>query len=183
MPYHRTIANIVKVNHAGEYGAIRIYKAQIVIARIFCADLVPFLSNTLAHEIEHCRKFREAMPARQTRPCYTMWLWGWGGAVLGFVTGLCGRNGIMVCTEAVEEAVHHHMNDQLVYLSGRDEALRILIDDIKTEELEHLHFAQSRVRHNAFTRMAYRGIYAVTDVLIWLSTQGASSRMKRAIKS
>lgn len=179
----KDIANIVKVNHAGEYGAIRIYRAQIAAARICCPDLVPFLSQTLAHEIEHCRKFKDAMPARNTRPCYTMWFWSWGGYVLGLVTALTGRNGIMVCTEAVEEAVHHHMDDQLAYLQGRDEELRTIIESIKVEELEHLHYAQAHVRHNTLTRLTYKAIYKATDILIWLSTQGASSRMKQRLKT
>lgn len=174
----RTIANIVKVNHAGEYGAIRIYKAQIHIAKLLYPDLLPFLHHTLDHEIEHCQKFKMAMPSRFTRPCYSMSLWSWGGYLLGFTTALMGRNGIMVCTEAVEEAVHHHMNDQLSFLKDKDTELTALIERIKTEELEHLRFAQENVKHNKITRLGYRLIFGATETLIWLSTQGALSRMK-----
>ena len=58
-----TIARIVRVNHAGEFGAIRIYGAQIAVARRLYPDCVPMLSEMLGHEIEHCALFRAAMPA------------------------------------------------------------------------------------------------------------------------
>jgi ubiquinone biosynthesis monooxygenase Coq7 len=175
----KIIGRILKVNHAGEYGAIRIYMAQLLISRILFKDLVPFLEKTLKDEIAHCEMFYAAMAIRNVRPCYTMWLWSWGGFLLGSVTALMGRNTIMVCTEAVEDAVHHHMNDQIVYLSGRDEELKRLIENIKVEELEHLHFAHGLVRHNGFTRILFKGIFAVTEILIWLSTQGNLTRMKQ----
>ena len=59
-----TIARILKVNHAGEYGAIRIYRAQAWVARRIYPDLVAFLEETLRHEVLHCKMFREAMPQR-----------------------------------------------------------------------------------------------------------------------
>lgn len=173
------IARILKVNHAGEYGAIRIYKAQLFIAQILHPDLVPFLTKTLADEISHCILFRDAMTPRGARPCSAMWLWSWGGYALGLGTALMGRNGIMLCTEAVEDAVHHHMNDQIAFLSGKDDALKDLIETIKIEELEHLHFAQQHIRHTPLTRKGFKAIYAVTEILICLSTQGGLGRMKR----
>jgi 3-demethoxyubiquinol 3-hydroxylase len=69
------IARILKVNHAGEYGAIRIYRAQVLVARRFYPDVVAFLEETLAHEINHCAMFRNAMPTRDVRPCRATVLW------------------------------------------------------------------------------------------------------------
>lgn len=179
----KTIRNILRVNHAGEYGAIRIYAAQIAVAKLCCKDLVQHLEKMLQDEINHCDIFRSAMPERKTRPCYTMWLWSWGGYLLGLTTAIFGRNGIMVCTEAVEEAVHHHMNAQIAYLAGKDEALKSMIEAIKVEEVDHLSFAQDHVRHNRLTKTAYSIIYAATEVLIWLSTQGAITSMKADLKA
>lgn len=71
----RTIARILKVNHAGEFGAIRIYRAQLWYAQKTGTDLVPFLTETLAHEIRHCQTFLNAMPERNARPCNAMPLW------------------------------------------------------------------------------------------------------------
>src|SRR4029079_12619982 len=121
-----TIARILKVNHAGEHGAIRIYRAQIWVARWLYPDVVAFLEETLAHEVRHCAMFRAAMPARDARPCRIMSLWGNGGFVLGFLTALMGRQGIWICTAAVEAAVHRHLGDQLQFLSERDPELHAL---------------------------------------------------------
>src|SRR5262245_59276462 len=97
-----TIARIVRVNHAGEYGAIRIYTAQLLVARHMIPDCTPALSEMLRHEKTHCALFRAAMPSRQSRPCRIMQLWSCGGWLLGFFTACLGRNGIWACTAAVE---------------------------------------------------------------------------------
>ena len=62
-----TIARIVRVNHAGEFGAIRIYSAQILVARWLCPNCLPALTEMLGHEREHCAKFYAAMPKRNSR--------------------------------------------------------------------------------------------------------------------
>ena len=175
-----TIARILKVNHAGEHGAIRIYRAQIWIARWRCPDVVPFLEETLAHEVSHCALFRAAMAPRHTRPCRVMSLWGNGGYALGAVTALLGRQGIWICTAAVEAAVHRHLEDQLFFLRGRDEALHDLIEGIQVEELSHLHHAEDNITNTGlFARLLNRTVSLSTDVAIWLSTWGDSTRMKR----
>src|SRR5215510_8349112 len=130
----RTIGRILKVNHAGEYGAIRIYRAQAWVARKLYPDVVDFLQETLQHEIQHCFLFLNAMRERSARPCRVMSLWGNGGLVLGFLTALLGRQGIWICTAAVEATVHKHLDDQLNFLRGRDEDLRSLILSIQEEE-------------------------------------------------
>ncbi|SCB56218.1 Ubiquinone biosynthesis protein COQ7 [Rhizobium aethiopicum] len=108
-----TIRRILKVNHAGEFGAIRIYGAQILMARRLFPDIVPALEEMREDEISHCRLFREAMPARSARPCRVMAFWSLGGFVLGMLTALGGRDMIWICAEAVESTVHRHLEDQL----------------------------------------------------------------------
>ncbi len=175
-----TIARILKVNHAGEHGAIRIYRAQIWIARWRCPDVMPFLKETLAHEVNHCALFRAAMTPRGTRPCRVMSLWGNGGYVLGVLTALVGRQGIWICTAAVEAAVHRHLEDQLFFLRERDPELHDLIKSIQIEELSHLHHAEDNITHDGFAaRLLNRVVSLSTDVAIWLSTWGDSTRMKR----
>ena len=112
-----TIARIVKVNHAGEYGAIRIYAAQIAVARRLDPVEIPALADMREHEERHCAAFRDAMPARGSRPCRIMALWSRGGWLPGFMTALLGRQGIWACTAAVEAAVHRHLDDQLHFLA------------------------------------------------------------------
>lgn len=177
-----TIARILKVNHAGEYGAIRIYRAQIWVARWRAPDAVPFLEETLAHEIEHCALFLGAMPQRQARPCRIMALWGNGGYVLGFVTALTGRQGIWICTAAVESAVHRHLDDQLHFLRDRDPEMFDAIKAIQDEELGHLNHAEERiVLRGWWARFLRRAIWVTTDTVIWLSTWGDSTRMAREL--
>lgn len=173
-------ARILKVNHAGEYGAIRIYRAQLWIARHRFTDMVPFLEETLGHEIEHCALFRNAMPERGAKPCRVLALWGNGGLVLGFLTALLGRQAIWICTEAVEATVHQHLEDQLFFLLSRDPELHALIASIQSEELHHLHYASERITSRSLrARLLRAAISIATEAVIWLSTWGDSTRMAK----
>ena len=178
-----TIARIVRVNHAGEFGAIRIYAAQIAVARRRYGDIAPALSEMLAHEQRHCALFFGAMPARGSRPCRVMSLWSWGGALLGLITALMGRQSIWICTAAVEAAVHRHLDDQLHFLQGRDGVLCDIIQSIRGEELAHLQRAQEHiVTTSRASRALHRVITWATDAVIWLSTWGDSTRMARDLR-
>ena len=180
----RTIARILKVNHAGEHGAIRIYRSQIAIARWRASDVVPQLEEMLAHEVSHRKRFAEAMPPRHAKPCRMLFLWGIGGRLLGGGTALAGRNAIWACTAAVEEAVHRHLKDQLAFLSSRDQELYALIDSIKSEELSHLEHAEKNLTSRGpIVSMLRRSIDTVTEVLIFMSTSGDSVRMARELSS
>jgi ubiquinone biosynthesis monooxygenase Coq7 len=179
-----TIKRIVRVNHAGEYGAIRIYSAQIAIARRLWPDLVPALREMLADEVRHCDKFHAAMPARQSRPCRVMQFWSFGGWALGTITALLGRNTIWICTAAVEEAVHRHLDEQMNYLRLRDAELYDVIASIRSEELAHLDHAENELKAAGAKFPALRkAIAAITELLIWLSTWGDSQRMASALRA
>ena len=176
----RAIGRIAKVNHAGEYGAIRIYGAQILVARLFWPSLVPMLTELREHEIEHCRMFREAMPARKARPCRIMPLWSVGGWVLGFATALLGPKSIWSCTEIVEATVHQHLEDQVAFLGGRDPELRDTIIAIRDEEEAHLHLAQREMGpRNRVLGLLQPLIERAVEGAIWLSTWGDSAVMRR----
>jgi ubiquinone biosynthesis monooxygenase Coq7 len=178
-----TVARILRVNHAGEYGAIRIYSAQIAIARRLWPDVVSDLTEMLGHEVEHCAAFRAAMPTRQSRPCRVMSLWSMGGWLLGAATALAGRQSIWICTAAVEAAVHRHLDDQLFFLAGKDLELHGIIAAIREEELSHLHHAEEQIAGKVSQRHVLRGLIStVTDALIWLSTWGDSARMARDLR-
>ncbi|ESQ75665.1 demethoxyubiquinone hydroxylase family protein [Asticcacaulis sp. AC402] len=178
----RTIARILKVNHAGEFGAIRIYRAQLWAARRWQPSLITFLTETLSHEIDHCGKFLKAMQERKARPCTAMWLWGIGGYVLGLATAAMGVNAVMACTKAVEQTVHRHLDAQIRYLSGRDEPLRDIILAIQVEENAHLSHAVAHLRPSLLNGPLEAVIVAATEAVIWLSTQGAVSRMEHELR-
>lgn len=174
-----TVRRILKVNHAGEFGAIRIYGAQITLARMLFPDIVPALAKMREDEIEHCRLFYQAMPSRGARPCRVMAFWSLGGYVLGLLTALCGRNMIWICTEAVESTVHRHLEDQLAFLETIDPELHALIASIQEEELAHLREAEEKQdAHGIGRAILLPVITALTDLMIWLSTWGDSSWMR-----
>lgn len=177
-----TIRRILKVNHAGEFGAIRIYNAQLLLARRLFPDIVPALTEMRDDEIEHCRLFFDAMPERHARPCRVMAFWSLGGYVLGVVTGLLGKNMVWVCTEAVEATVHRHLDDQVAFLGPRDPALKALIASIQEQELAHLqHAVDHQQRRGALRAMVLPVIALVVESLIWLSTWGDSTAMRREL--
>jgi ubiquinone biosynthesis monooxygenase Coq7 len=179
-----TIARIVKVNHAGEFGAIRIYSAQLLVAGWFWPDCSPALSEMLRHERNHCAIFRAAMPPRQSRPRRVMQFWSFGGWLLGFTTACLGPKGIWACTAAVEATVHRHLDDQLGFVRERDGELEKIILSIREEELAHLWHAERQLRSpGALLNLLRRIIALTTDGLIWLSTWGDSSRMAYALKA
>lgn len=174
-----TIRRILKVNHAGEFGAIRIYGAQIAVAQWLFPDIVPSLEDMRNDEIDHCRLFREAMPSRSAKPCRVMSLWSLGGYILGFLTALGGRNAVWICTEAVESTVHRHLEDQLTFLASRDQDLHALITSIQELELAYLHEAENNQnRRGVLHAVLLPVIGRVTDLMIWLSTWGDSSWMR-----
>jgi len=178
-----TVARIVRVNHAGEFGAIRIYSAQMLVSGWLWPDCIPALAQMLDDERRHCVLFRDATPDRKSRPCRVMQFWSCGGWVLGFLTALLGRQAIWVCTAAVEVAVHRHLDDQLYFLKDRDPALSSILS-IRDEEIAHLRHAEERlVAPNMAFRALRQAISLVTDSLIWLSTWGDSTRMTRALKA
>lgn len=179
-----TVARIVKVNHAGEFGAIRIYSAQLLVSSWFWPDCVPSLAQMLKDERNHCMIFRAAMPSRQARPCRVMQFWSYGGWLLGFVTACLGRPGIWACTAAVEATVHRHLDDQLHFVKDRDRELYRIILSIREEELAHLqHAEEQQPSPGLLLRILRRTIATATDGLIWLSTWGDSSRMAHALRA
>ena len=174
-----TIRRILKVNHAGEFGAVRIYGAQLLVARRLFPDMAPALEEMREDEIDHCRLFREAMPARRAKPCRVMAFWSLGGYLLGLMTSLGGRNMIWICTEAVESTVHRHLEDQLAFLAKRDPELHAIIASIQEQELAHLRKAEdSQTRRGLSHALLLPLISALTDLMIWLSTWGDSSWMR-----
>lgn len=175
--FERNVSRFLRVNHAGEYGAIRIYAAQIAVARRLRPHMVPFLEETLSHERRHLARFRALMPKRGTRPCGALPLWGIGGSSLGLFTALLGANAMAICTEAVERTVHKHLNAQIAWLAKRDPEFETAIRDIRDEEMGHLSEATGlRTRSGWSARVLDAFVSFVTRSLIWCSTYGAASR-------
>jgi ubiquinone biosynthesis monooxygenase Coq7 len=176
------LRDILRVDHAGEYGAIRIYRAQIAIAHWRAPDLIAMLQDALADETRHRDRFDAGLQERGLRPCDMLPLWGVGGTLLGTGTALLGREAILVCTEAVERTVHRHMDDQVAWLMPRAPDLATAIAAIRDEEVDHLHRAQrgrAAATSPAWLRLVDVVVATATELLVWLSTYGASSRLHR----
>lgn len=131
-----TPKKILKVNHAGEFGAINIYKAQLVLSKIFNPDIVPMLEDFLADEKKHMNIFWDEISARNGLKCKSFWLCGLGGYFMGFISALLGKKGIMACTWAVESVVVNHLENQLIYLADKQDikaynAILAILEDEK----------------------------------------------------
>jgi 3-demethoxyubiquinol 3-hydroxylase len=160
---------IIKVNHAGENGAISIYSGQIALARFTAPHMVAELEEFRSHERKH-RAIFEAELQRRGRPrCRSYWLCGVGGYALGLVTGLFGTSAIAATTVAVERVVLRHLEQQLVVLRGIDRPAVTAISAIVSEEKQH--HDQSAVHELAggfWPRVLKPVVSASTEAVIWL---------------
>ena len=131
-----TAKKILKVDHAGEFGAINIYRSQILVSRIFGGEYVPMLEGFLKDEQRHLNIFWQEIKRRNGVKCKSYWLCGVGGYFMGFVSALLGKKGIMACTSAVESVVTSHLKKQLVYLEsiGDKEAFQAVHSILEDEE-------------------------------------------------
>jgi len=183
LPLDRTRARILRVNYAGERGAIAIYKAQLLAGWAMTEETRAFLRHALAHECEHAAKFHSAMTERSVRKCPGTPIWICGGFLLGLASVLGGSRGIFACTAAIEDAVHGHLNEQIAYLKDRDAKLTQLISDIREEEIEHKEIGQAGYDPDCKVAAFFtHTIMAITNGLIWLATLGDSTRLKQGMR-
>lgn len=165
------VERIIRVDHAGELGAINIYRAQLFVARLIYKDIVQVLEKMLSHEMAHFNTFNDLLNKRNIRHCYALKLWAFGGAALGFITALCGRSAIWVCTNSIETTVLHHLEWQLDYLAEHDSEAHTAVLSIKADEEEHQELGQN----NGINSPIYKPIFYIvrksTELAIWLSTK------------
>lgn len=161
-------ARILKVNHAGENGAVHIYAAQVLMAKLTAPALVPELLEFKRHEEGHRRIFAAELQRRGVARCKSYWLCAAGGYALGLFTGLFGKSAISATTVAVERVVLRHLSHQLATL-GPDSAAKQAISAILAEEQQH----HDRSAHHAaqgtvWPRLLMPVVSASTESVIWL---------------
>jgi ubiquinone biosynthesis monooxygenase Coq7 len=127
----------MKVAHAGEHGAVQIYRGQLFGARLTAPGLRATLVDFAAHEREHRAIFAAELKRRGRPRCSSYWLCGLGGWALGLVTGLLGRRAIAVTTVAVERTVLAHLGEYRALLRGKDDAAEAAIAAILADEQAH----------------------------------------------
>ncbi|GAA0208138.1 hypothetical protein GCM10009123_14530 [Kangiella japonica] len=165
------VHRILRVDHAGETGAIQIYKAQIAVSRILYPEIVPTLSEMLAHESEHFKTFDALLKKRGIRHCYALGLWALGGMLLGFITALLGKNSIWVCTNAIETTVLNHLKHQLEFLKSVDKEAHEAVLSIKTDEESHQRHGASSQKPSFLNKPIFGLVSVSTAFAIWLSTK------------
>jgi 3-demethoxyubiquinol 3-hydroxylase len=128
---------ILKVDPAGEHGAVSIYTGQILMARWRAPDLCGELAEFRAHELGHRAISGAELAQRSVRRCRSYVLCGRGGLMLGLITGLCGRSAIAATTVALERVVLRHLEHQLEVLREADPVAARPIASIVAEERAH----------------------------------------------
>lgn len=130
----RSQASALRVNHAGEYGAQRIYAGQLAVLKHHaCADE---LRHMAAQEQVHLAAFNRILPHYGVRPTALMPLWHVGGWLLGAATAAMGARAAMACTVAVESVITEHYDAQLAD-GSIDAALHPEVQKFRDEEMEH----------------------------------------------
>jgi ubiquinone biosynthesis monooxygenase Coq7 len=171
---HNTESNdlggrILKVNHAGEHGAVNIYSGQIFMARLTAPRLVNELAEFRSHEQRHRAVFWAELQRRGRPRCRSYWLCGFGGYALGLLTGMLGSNAIAATTVAVEQVVLRHLEQQLSTLRGTDPEAITAISSIVSEEHEHHSRSAAQVSGSKFWATVLTPIVsASTEAVIWL---------------
>ncbi|OYW80845.1 MAG: hypothetical protein B7Z27_03070 [Sphingobacteriia bacterium 32-37-4] len=137
---HQLLDNIIRVNHAGEFGAKRIYAGQMAVLKN--KEDQELLKTMADQEEVHLDYFTTQMQQRKVRPSVFLPMWNILGYALGFATASMGKTAAMVCTEAVEEVINEHYKSQLQE-ENLPKDLAENIEKFRQEELEHLDAAAS----------------------------------------
>lgn len=162
------VRRMIRVDHAGEYGAVRIYEGQLAVLGDSAAGRA--VREMADQERAHLEVFERLMVARRVRPTLLSPLWHAAGFVLGAGTALMGARAAMACTVAVEEVIDVHYRRQGERL-GEDEAeLKAVIEDFRGDEVAHRDRA---LAHGARRAPGYRllsaGVKVGSRLAIWLS--------------
>ena len=171
------IEEIIRVDHAGERGAIKIYDGQLLALQLLKSDpdLEKKVSEMKEHEKEHLKYFEEQLADRKIRPTLMLPLWDFLGTALGFGTAMLGKKAAMLCTASVEEVIDKHYLDQIDYLSKNEKKEKELLSKVKKfrqDELDH--------RDIAYEEGANKdGPYGILDAIIKIGSKAAIEISKK----
>jgi ubiquinone biosynthesis monooxygenase Coq7 len=148
----RRLAEMIRVDHAGEYGAVQIYRGQrAVFDRIEGkAHAARVIADMEAGEQEHLKTFDRMIAERGVRPTAMAPLWRVMGFGLGAATALMGERAAHMCTEAVEEVIEEHYGRQSQALAGLDAELKHVVDRFRADEIAHKDTAVEQGARDAF---------------------------------
>ena len=159
------LARMIRVDQAGEYGAVRIYQGQRAVLRD---------NKTLKHmelqEREHLARFNALVAEHRVRPTLLQPLWHLAGFALGAGTALLGEKAAMACTVAVEDAIEEHYAHQEAELGDDQPELKATVEKFRADEVEHKNQALDLGAEQAVGYpLLYAAISRGTKLAIWLS--------------
>jgi ubiquinone biosynthesis monooxygenase Coq7 len=133
------LAQMLRVDHAGELGAVHIYRGQRAVLASAGGKqrIADQLAHTQAQEARHLARFDELLTEHRVRPTLMAPLWRAAGFALGAGTALMGERAVHACTEAVESVIEAHYADQIAEVADRDPALAAELSGFRDEELAH----------------------------------------------
>ena len=154
------LEEIIRVDHAGEYGATRIYEGQIAV---FGKNTK--IGKTIQHmadqEQEHIEKFQELIVSERVRPTALLPLWNIAGYALGVGTAIMGEKAAMACTVAVEKVIGEHYEEQIELLEEDQKKLKFTIKKFAADELEHHDIG---IAHDAESTSGYRILTKIIEL-------------------
>jgi 3-demethoxyubiquinol 3-hydroxylase len=153
-----SVAQMLRVDHAGEYGAARIYAGQLAVLRR--SDTAPVLREMQTQEQQHLDRFADLIARRRVRPTAMLPLWHLAGFALGAATAAMGERAAMACTVAVEEAIDAHYAEQIAALDDSESELRSTLVRFRDDELQH---RDTALQHGAEQAPGYRLLSAMIE--------------------
>ena len=155
------VKEFIRVDHAGERGAIKIYEGQLLALNTFVKDdnLKKKIEEMKIHEKEHCDYFESEIKIRNIEPTKFLPLWDMLGVGLGFGSTILGKKAAMLCTASVEEVIDEHYSNQIKELKNDEKKLKDKIIKFREDELRHRDIAYKE-------GATKKGIYSILDKII-----------------
>jgi len=157
----KILEEIIRVDHAGERGAIKIYEGQLLALNTIREDknLKRIIEEMKEQEKEHLEYFEKEIQKRNMKATYMLPLWDLMGISLGFGTALLGKKAAMLCTASVEEVIENHYENQLSKIGEDEKDLKTTIEKFKGDEVNH--------KNTAYESGATKsGLYSIMDKII-----------------
>ena len=155
------IEEFIRVDHAGERGAIKIYEGQLLALNTVMKDeeLKKKIEEMKMHEKEHADYFEKEIKKRRIKPTKFLPLWDLLGVSLGFGSTILGKKAAMLCTASVEEVIDEHYQNQINQIGSDEKELRNKIIKFREDELNH--------KDIAYNEGATKdGLYSILDKII-----------------
>ena len=155
------VEEFIRVDHAGERGAVKIYEGQLLALNTLVKDenLKKTIEEMKIHEKEHCEFFENEIKKRNIKPTKFLPLWDLLGVGLGFGSTLLGKKAAMLCTASVEEVIDKHYLDQINQLGPEEKELKKKITKFRMDELHHKNIAYEK-------GASKKGLYSIMDKII-----------------